>query len=54
MRHAEGQRRRLLAALLAAVALPASAAGVCSQPVYLSFDTGHMGVAPLEIGRAHV
>lgn len=24
-----------------------SAAAVCTQPVYLTFDTGHMGVAPL-------
>jgi peptidoglycan/xylan/chitin deacetylase (PgdA/CDA1 family) len=50
MRHAEPARHRLLASLLlgwvAAGALqPALAA--CNQPVYLSFDTGHMGVAPL-------
>lgn len=31
---------------LAAVALPGPAA-TCSRPVYLTLDTGHMGVAPL-------
>ncbi len=49
MRHAD--RRSLLAAALALPAVlavaPARAAPACSQPVYLSFDTGHMGVAPL-------
>lgn len=38
MRHAEAL------ALCAALALPAQA---CDKPVYLTFDTGHMGVAPL-------
>ena len=28
-------------------AAPASAASRCERPVYLTFDTGHMGVAPL-------
>jgi len=49
MRHADAARRGLLGALaagLAALALPPAIAA-CSQPVYLSFDTGHMGVAPL-------
>ncbi|RZL92864.1 MAG: polysaccharide deacetylase family protein [Variovorax sp.] len=34
---------------LAAVAAPGSAVaeGSCAKPVYLTFDTGHMGVAPL-------
>ncbi|MEF7612279.1 polysaccharide deacetylase family protein [Aquincola sp. MAHUQ-54] len=36
----------VLLAAAAAAAVPAGAAG-CSQPVYLTFDTGHMGVAPL-------
>jgi len=54
MRSASSPRRRAaagLAALLAvAVALPAgaqSAAASCEKPVYLTFDTGHMGIAPL-------
>jgi peptidoglycan/xylan/chitin deacetylase (PgdA/CDA1 family) len=33
-----------VAALLAAAPV---AAGTCDKPVYLTFDTGHMGVAPL-------
>lgn len=45
-----GCERRLVAALAAAVALacamPAGAAP-CERPLYLTFDTGHMGVAPL-------
>jgi peptidoglycan/xylan/chitin deacetylase (PgdA/CDA1 family) len=36
----------LTAALIAALAAPAHAAG-CDKPVYLTLDTGHMGVAPL-------
>ncbi|GAB4124947.1 MAG: polysaccharide deacetylase family protein [Rubrivivax sp.] len=44
--------RRAASALLAPLALAAGAAGAaaaaaCDKPVYLSFDTGHMGVAPL-------
>lgn len=31
----------------AAPASPAPAAAACERPVYLTFDTGHMGVAPL-------
>jgi peptidoglycan/xylan/chitin deacetylase (PgdA/CDA1 family) len=48
MRHASDTnsiqrvRRGLLA--LAAVAVPATA---CEKPVYLTFDTGHMAIAPL-------
>src|SRR5512144_2903333 len=42
-------RRRALGALLLSAALAgnASAQGTCSKPVYLTFDTGHMGIAPL-------
>lgn len=60
-RHAE--RRRALAALAAcagaaALGLPARAGAQphgCGQPLYLTFDTGHMGVAPLiaEVLRRH-
>ncbi len=43
--------RRLLScagALLAVLAwYPAALAATCDRPVYLTFDTGHMGVAPL-------
>ncbi len=48
-----GRRRRALALLLAVSAALAPAgpsaaeSAACSKPVYLSFDTGHMGVAPL-------
>lgn len=37
----------LAAALLLALLLPLAAAARCERPVYLSFDTGHMGVAEL-------
>ncbi|MGZ5887968.1 MAG: polysaccharide deacetylase family protein [Ramlibacter sp.] len=43
------ERRRLgagILSLLAVAALPAQAAD-CGKPVYLTFDTGHMEVAPL-------
>ncbi|MDP2005138.1 MAG: polysaccharide deacetylase family protein [Rubrivivax sp.] len=44
-------RRAVIGALSFAVALAAggaqAAAPACERPVYLSFDTGHMGVAPL-------
>ncbi len=45
---------RLAATLLLAVGVAAFAAP-CERPVYLSFDTGHMGVAPLvaEVLRRH-
>lgn len=39
--------RLLLLAGLALWAMPAAQAASCDKPVYLSFDTGHMGVAPL-------
>ena len=34
-------------ALVAATAAGGAAAAGCAQPLYLTFDTGHMGVAPL-------
>ncbi|HSW05588.1 polysaccharide deacetylase family protein [Aquabacterium sp.] len=37
----------LLAGIVLAGLSAVQAAGSCDQPVYLSFDTGHMGVAPL-------
>jgi peptidoglycan/xylan/chitin deacetylase (PgdA/CDA1 family) len=33
--------------MLAAFAVSSATAQTCDKPVYLSFDTGHMGVAPL-------
>lgn len=33
--------------MLLTLAMPAMAGAVCERPVYLTFDTGHMGVAPL-------
>lgn len=39
--------RILAAALAAAFAGPAAAGGGCDKPLYLTFDTGHMEVAPL-------
>jgi peptidoglycan/xylan/chitin deacetylase (PgdA/CDA1 family) len=33
--------------ILAACVLASNAGATCDKPVYLSFDTGHMGVAPL-------
>ena len=48
MRHADRARRHLLAVVVTAAAGAAAAApAACGKPVYLSFDTGHMGVAPL-------
>jgi peptidoglycan-N-acetylmuramic acid deacetylase len=50
MRHGSSARRLALAlgALLwAGGASTAPAAAACDKPVYLTFDTGHMGVAPL-------
>ncbi|MBL0423189.1 polysaccharide deacetylase family protein [Ramlibacter sp. AW1] len=40
-------RRLLVAALLAAWPAAWAAEGSCAKPVYLTFDTGHMDVAPL-------
>lgn len=45
-----GAWRRAAAALLAAVTATTAGAGgaaTCSKPLYLTFDTGHMGVASL-------
>jgi peptidoglycan/xylan/chitin deacetylase (PgdA/CDA1 family) len=40
--------KRFVASLLCAAALPAAPAETpCAKPVYLTFDTGHMEVAPL-------
>lgn len=49
MRHAECRGRRLAGLVFGLLAgLPALAlAAACARPVYLTFDTGHMGVAPL-------
>lgn len=50
MRPAEQARHRAARALALALALctpPAGAQAPCGKPVYLTFDTGHMGVAPL-------
>lgn len=42
------RRARVFAGGLAlALAVPAGHAQSCARPVYLTFDTGHMGVAPL-------
>jgi peptidoglycan/xylan/chitin deacetylase (PgdA/CDA1 family) len=38
---------RRAASLAAALVLAGGAQAACERPVYLSFDTGHMGVAPL-------
>jgi peptidoglycan-N-acetylmuramic acid deacetylase len=47
----EPRRRLALSGLAAAVLLAgtpaAHASAACAQPIYLTFDTGHMGVAPL-------
>ena len=49
-----GNSAKGLAAAVA-LAVQAAAASTCERPVYLSFDTGHMGVAPLvaEVLRRH-
>lgn len=52
------ERRRaclLLAAVLAGTAQGAAAQEACAKPVYLTFDTGHMEVAPLiaEVLKRH-
>lgn len=46
MSRAADRLRRAAGAVLAGAVLSAAAAP-CERPVYLSFDTGHMGVAPL-------
>lgn len=40
-------KRSLLFVPLCLVALNSAVAAACTKPVYLTFDTGHMGVAPL-------
>ena len=40
-------RRRWLAGCLSSSLLATSALADCAKPLYLTFDTGHMGVAPL-------
>jgi peptidoglycan/xylan/chitin deacetylase (PgdA/CDA1 family) len=54
MRHGNRARRAacrrsaaLLVSLLAWAGVPAAVAAECDKPVYLTFDTGHMGVATL-------
>jgi peptidoglycan/xylan/chitin deacetylase (PgdA/CDA1 family) len=52
------ERRRAAAGLLLALAAPWCAPALaqdCAKPVYLTFDTGHMGVAPLvaEVLKKH-
>jgi peptidoglycan/xylan/chitin deacetylase (PgdA/CDA1 family) len=48
MRHASELFKRGASALLAlAVGSSSAWAATCAKPVYLTFDTGHMGVAPL-------
>ena len=42
-----GRAVRGLASLLLAGLVATAAAAPCARPVYLTFDTGHMGVAPL-------
>lgn len=39
--------KQVLSCLLALWSLSTAAQTACKQPVYLTFDTGHMGVAPL-------
>jgi len=43
----QGNKPWYAGAALALLVLSGSATAVCRQPVYLTFDTGHMGVAPL-------
>ena len=52
-------KRQLAAAICLALAAQAAGAApaTCDKPVYLTFDTGHMGVAPLiadVLARHHV
>ncbi|MGV0959575.1 MAG: polysaccharide deacetylase family protein [Limnohabitans sp.] len=46
MRHASKLRTLVIGALSALASLAAAQTATCLQPVYLTFDTGHMGVAP--------
>jgi len=45
--HAAPQATRQAAQSLSAYSAAASTDSACARPVYLTFDTGHMGVAPL-------
>jgi peptidoglycan/xylan/chitin deacetylase (PgdA/CDA1 family) len=49
------QLARVAGLAVLALAQPALWAGSCAAPVYLTFDTGHMGVAPLiaEVLKKH-
>ncbi|RYF65313.1 MAG: peptidase A8, partial [Comamonadaceae bacterium] len=48
MQNADPGKRRLVAAMVAlALSGGAIAQTKCDKPLYLTFDTGHMGVAPL-------
>ena len=47
MRRADRALSHLLAGLALVCAPVLAAADACQRPVYLTFDTGHMGVAPL-------
>ena len=56
-RRAEAFRRAGVALLGVVACAQALAAGSCAKPVYLTFDTGHMAVAPLiaeVLNRQHV
>ena len=56
-RRAERARRVVAALVSLASCAPGFAAGSCAKPVYLTFDTGHMAVAPLiaeVLNRQHV
>jgi peptidoglycan/xylan/chitin deacetylase (PgdA/CDA1 family) len=46
-RLAELGRRAVVAAAIGASAVAPARAGGCNKPLYLTFDTGHMAVAPL-------
>jgi peptidoglycan-N-acetylmuramic acid deacetylase len=46
-RRSPGRALGLIATLGLLTSAPVPAAQSCGKPVYLSFDTGHMGVAPL-------
>jgi peptidoglycan/xylan/chitin deacetylase (PgdA/CDA1 family) len=43
----EGPRRTIVASILLLAACATHAQPACTNPVYLTFDTGHMAVAPL-------
>jgi peptidoglycan-N-acetylmuramic acid deacetylase len=45
--HRARQAAGRLLLILASLVGPSPALAACTQPIYLTFDTGHMGVAPL-------